>query len=315
MDYEKLYKEAFERAKKVHDEHRAQPFDVMLKVFPELKESENERIRKELINYFIKGKEYLNLCSFSKEEIVAWLEKQGEQKPTDKVEPKFKDGQWIVLQNKCYKVNYNGCGYELVDQNGLSTSLEYGTVDESAHLWNIEDAKDGDVLVASDGSIFIYKNQRDNGVVHYVAVTSYNDLVINENDYSWERKDVCHPATKDEQTILFERIKEAGYEWNAETKELKKIEQTTEIPFGAKDSEIQEATYHIPKGFHAEVERNKVIIKRGEHKPTEWSEDDDNCLSTIIAEFSKCAGKSVSKDEWMCCNDFLNSIRDRVQPL
>lgn len=45
-----------------------------------------------------------------------------------------------------------------------------------------------------------------------------------------------------------------------------------------------------------------------------WSEEDDNCLSTIIAEFSKCSGKSVSKDEWMRCNDFLNSLKDRVQP-
>ena len=79
------------------------------------------------------------------------------------------------------------------------------------------------MLVASDGSIFIYKNQRDNGVVHYVAVTPCNDLVINENDYSWERKDVCLPATKDEQTILFERMKEAGYEWDAMKKQLKKL--------------------------------------------------------------------------------------------
>jgi hypothetical protein len=85
-------------------------------------------------------------------------EKQGEQndsdvkdynsidpnfaKPIDKVEPKFKNGQWIVWQNKCYKVNYNGCGYELIDQNGLRTSLEYGTVDKSAHLLTIDDVKD-----------------------------------------------------------------------------------------------------------------------------------------------------------------------------
>ena len=49
-------------------------------------------------------------------------------------------------------------------------------------------------------------------------------------------------------------------------------------------------------------------------KKNSWSEEDENCLSTIIAEFSKCAGKSVSKDEWMRCNDFLNSLRDRVYP-
>lgn len=43
-------------------------------IFPELKESEDEKIRKELINYFTKGMEYLSLCSFDKESILAWLE-------------------------------------------------------------------------------------------------------------------------------------------------------------------------------------------------------------------------------------------------
>ena len=60
---------------------------------------------------------------------------------------------------------------------------------------------------------------------------------------------------------------------------------------------------------------NKIVDEciYGEQKPA-WSEEDNNCLSTIIAEFSKSAGKSVSKDEWMRCNDWLNSLRNRVQP-
>lgn len=42
-----------------------------------------------------------------------------------------------------------------------------------------------------------------------------------------------------------------------------RIEQKIiEIPFGADDSELQEASYHIPKGFHAEIEDDKVVIKR-----------------------------------------------------
>ena len=36
------------------------------------------------------------------------------------------------------------------------------------------------------------------------------------------------------------------------------------IPFGASDSELMEATYFIPQGFHAVIEGNKVIIKKGE---------------------------------------------------
>ena len=33
------------------------------------------------------------------------------------------------------------------------------------------------------------------------------------------------PATKEQRDILFQKMKEAGYEWNAEKKELRKIEQ------------------------------------------------------------------------------------------
>lgn len=36
------------------------------------------------------------------------------------------------------------------------------------------------------------------------------------------------------------------------------------IPFGASDSELMEATYFIPQGYHAVIESNKVIIKKGE---------------------------------------------------
>lgn len=33
------------------------------------------------------------------------------------------------------------------------------------------------------------------------------------------------PATKEQRDFLFQKMKEAGYEWDAERKELKKIEQ------------------------------------------------------------------------------------------
>ena len=45
-----------------------------------------------------------------------------------------------------------------------------------------------------------------------------------------------------------------------------------EIPFAAKDSELHEVTYYIPEGFHAEIEGDEVVIKKGEQKPA-WSEE------------------------------------------
>lgn len=93
MDYEKAYKEALELMKGCIPDGNGfvniRPCDI----FPELKESEDERIRKALIKGF-------NECLISSshypenavkywhgiviDDILAWLEKQGEQKPKGK---------------------------------------------------------------------------------------------------------------------------------------------------------------------------------------------------------------------------------------
>lgn len=126
-------------------------------------------------------------------------------------------------QSKFYQIkNITEHEYTLVGCDGSVITRPIQGVDKSASAFTIEDAKDGDVFVASDGSIFIYKCQRNNSVVHYIAMTSCNDLAINENDYSWENKNGCHLATKEQRDLLFARMKEAGYSWNVYKKELTK---------------------------------------------------------------------------------------------
>ena len=75
-NYEQKYKEALERAKQIHLQHKAQCFDVMAEVFPELKESEDEKIREKII-IALHRDEYMNEDEIN--ECVAWLEKQGKQ--------------------------------------------------------------------------------------------------------------------------------------------------------------------------------------------------------------------------------------------
>ena len=83
MDYEKAYKDALERAKDYHkqllDEDNLEWAGEIENIFPELSESEDERIRKKLINYFqdLKGGWLGNI---SHDDILAWLEKQGKHK-------------------------------------------------------------------------------------------------------------------------------------------------------------------------------------------------------------------------------------------
>ena len=76
MTYEEKYKQALERARKIHLENRAQCFDIMEKVFPELKEDDDE----EMLNSIIEDcKKYMALLPKQ----IAWLEKQKCYKPTD----------------------------------------------------------------------------------------------------------------------------------------------------------------------------------------------------------------------------------------
>ena len=79
MDYEKKYKEALERAKKLYEQGTIT--ESLSNVFPELIESENERIRKELIKYLKEGVEgYIPAGDRSDyQRWLAWLEKQGDQ--------------------------------------------------------------------------------------------------------------------------------------------------------------------------------------------------------------------------------------------
>lgn len=69
-------------------------------IFPELKEkeSEDERIRKAIkkaLQVRCGGSRIISDEPVTLEEAIAWLEKQGEKKPTDKAEPKFKVGDKV----------------------------------------------------------------------------------------------------------------------------------------------------------------------------------------------------------------------------
>lgn len=84
MDYEKSYKDALERAKKLKETCDSTAVIGWCEyIFPELKEPEDEEMRKELTNYI--KKKFENSCSPtpSKNTLanwIAWLEKQGKEK-------------------------------------------------------------------------------------------------------------------------------------------------------------------------------------------------------------------------------------------
>jgi len=78
MDYEK-YEQALKRAKALLEDmdkkdYFASKADIE-NIFPELKESEDERIRKAIIAYISHGQH----CGVSNADMIAWIEKQGKR--------------------------------------------------------------------------------------------------------------------------------------------------------------------------------------------------------------------------------------------
>lgn len=151
-----------------------------------------------------------------------WLEKQGEQKSADKVEPKFNLYDWVVTdKGDTVQIGAVNNGYYTLC-NGMDFNMSY--VDKCWHKWTIEDAKDGDVLVASDNSIFIFARVDGYGCVHHIALASDGTLKINPRLISaWESVKGVKPATKEQHDLLFQKMKEEGYEWNKDKKELIKL--------------------------------------------------------------------------------------------
>ena len=85
MNYEQKYKEALERAKELNNRENASVLllgKCLEYIFPELTESEDERIRKELL-YWLKSKDGQTLPIDKYNAAIAWLEKQSEDARND----------------------------------------------------------------------------------------------------------------------------------------------------------------------------------------------------------------------------------------
>lgn len=181
------------------------------------------------------------------------------QKPADKVEPKFKVGDWIVNNqtSNIYLVNeVKDDEYCLWPLDGIIKGyLRIIDVDTEYHFWTIKDAKPGDVLHATgwhSDCIFIFsgldnwKFDEPDGekalATSYCCIHVYSDMI----EFGTQGPDCIEvntvkPATKIQCDLLFRNIRENGYEWDANALELKKISLNKE---DIKPFTIEHAKYY-----------------------------------------------------------------------
>lgn len=322
--------EKLEEAKRLYETANTDQKYVLERLFPELKESE-DGTRKEIIK-FVKSR----LAGFPEcDKFIAWLKKQGEQNHDDKVKPKFHEGEWITNGDYTWKiVEVEPLDYILQSQDGNIVDDTISHVDEQFHSFTIKDAKDGDVLVMQKTnvtyeSIFIFFKIENNRIIQYLHyfTTDAGEEVCEARSIDGFLGFVgtnVHQATKEQRNLLFQKMREAGYEWDAEKKELKKIEQnpawSEENETMITDLSVIVHTYFseisgIP--FKYDLSEDKIrtwlnSLKDKAQPKQEWSEEDEK-QARQIERIVHNEGYTQKLQEQIA--DWLKSLKDRIQPI
>jgi hypothetical protein len=239
-----------------------------------------------------------------------WIEKQGEQKPqgktaleaineekvdnqfcvkpVDKVESKFKIGDWVfssVLGTaRIIGVNdSNEYQLEYIDGKQEFSSIDY--VNYAYDKWNLQYVKNGDVLYSPEHKLlWIYKSKEEYhasinlNCANFISVCAY--IVI--------PSDVC-PATKEQRDVLEKTMTKVGYKWNFEKKKLEIIDWSKHIKYEPNCPSITE-------------------------KKSTWSEEDKERIKNILSvlDVQVCWDGATMEKPYQKEIDWLKSLKDRV---
>jgi hypothetical protein len=399
-DYKEKYEQAIFRMNKwVEGSEITDPKEVAEFVFPELKESEDERIRKICI-HFLELQKTHHAATFEIDECIDWLEKQskktdtienfdtefekqvscliasainreheynqgyvkwtanalleyakhelekqGEQKPADNNESKFKVGDWVVYEENIYQIHNISLKkyYECLRIDGTVHTFDFEYIDSKSRLWTIQDAKDGDVLCYRNDIFLVKSYVLFNRVVSHCT---YSERFISHNIYSFTRADFSkiYPATKEQRDFLFSKMKEAGYKWDAEKKELKKIEQKNIEGTFINVDEVREnfvkEVYRVLANDTTNDRANDIIyyfdslptiyLHTNKHLPSDgddfdmddifknpvWSEEDERLCQRLIEEQENIRSSEIIsdlKEMYSKRISWLKSLRQRMK--
>lgn len=291
-------KETFEKLKRIYDKLDVEGRVLMEKEFPELRESEDERIRKEIISFLKEGKPYHCPNSVRRQEWVTWLEKQKELKTI----------QWTGDNLK-----------EVTKFTGLSPEFNNWFKSWDEYESYVHSHNDVFKLFFEDGSHY----EVPKGAWIIRTLDGYN--VASRSKYVEKQKSL--PPTSSGAKYYFDEWFQqqltpkyfdaflAGIEFNK--KEQKSIEWSEE------DEEIIEDAIKIINCYGNIIteqnESNRVYLiadKLKSLKPQqrqEWSDEDESMFTRCLGVLGKCyMGELPTKVEEELV--WLKSIKNKVVP-
>lgn len=244
-----------------------------------------------------------------------WLEKQGKQKSSDKAEPKFREGDWIVFNGLTLYVKEVVKGfYRTISKGGIPNSYDWD-IDNIARLWNIEDAKDGDVLQLGEVTAIFKKYIGDGNCKCYCSVYDGEFEIPNTDDNSYGCYNAV-PATKEQRYLLEKAMTYAGYTFDFEKKETRLLisnggdfEPELSHKEVTKKSE-QDPDNLIEESYQQQAEDLLNVVTQ----KSAWTIADEKNLQGVIDEIQ--ANKSNAPEYDLKTYDkflsWLNELKERI---
>ena len=253
-------------------------------IFPELKESEDERIRKELLQIAKESEDsfYMVMTPNKREKLIAWLERQGEQKAWSEEDKNML--KWVIgyLENKM--LNAPISEERTACKNAIAWFEEKLKGEQKPVEWtmdNIEELTEFESAMMHIGGSFFGEHQG-----------------LDPNDTN---------AIKEQANILLEFVPKQEWSEEDETK-IKSIIALLKSP--------AVCTMDGNKGIiDASIKYLKSLKDRIQPQlKQEWSEEDERFLNVAINILNSSKVYTKSSDKYEDTINWLKGIKDRVQP-
>ena len=335
----KAYDEAIKRAKAMIKVAANQDESIGFAntIFPELKESEDEKIRKELLESFKyqqresrTDKEWLNGIKLS--EVVAWLEKQGESYTKRDVDNAFVEGMALAkdeLEKQGGIDNYpleGSINTVMTDSKKNQVEPKFkvgdwvvntvGDTNQVVKVWDDGYTLDNNVFLSNSWAtehyhLWTIQDAKDGDVLQLGEVTAIFKKHIGQE------KCICYCSVcEGEFEIPIENGEDNIYGCTNTTPATKEQRDTlmkaitdAGYEWDAELKKVSKITTPADVGF---AELGKAWKKEAKDKKPAWSEEDENFFKTALCYISYSIINGESTDIHCDTIEWLKSVKQRL---
>lgn len=327
----RAYDEALERVKELLSRCRNNRDRITMvyrvndieSIFPELKKSEDEKIKEDLIEWISDFPDMI-WSGHYKKDVIAWLEKQGEQKQDVNVQ--------INPSEYINNIGGNGCYLKNATQTSTWSKKEE-KVDNQNCVKSVDDIKPkfkvGDWI--SNDMCDVHIASIENGMYYFDEGDGLSIVFVDEHYHLWTIEDAMDGdvlCCESGWTCIFKALNSDNISfssycfmdntgWFCETGSES---HTLEKAFiKAYNGEIYPATKEQRDILFQKMKKEGYVwdsqekeLRKVEQNPTEWSDEDERNMQNIDAVLFY--DRKLPEDTCVKLRNFLKTLKERVQP-